>query len=271
MEKRELLTGNIFNIKRYAIHDGPNIRTTVFFKGCALACWWCHNPEGKSPEVLFESNPRQSFESNDEQLVPLGGWTTTVPEIMKEILKDKPFFEESGGGVTFSGGDPLFQPDFLLELLKACGKEGLHRAVDTAAHAPQEVIQLVAHETDLWLVDLKHMDNLLHLKHTGVENTTILKNISLLDKMGAELRIRIPLIPGVNDDEKNLSLFAGFIHELNHPPPVDILPYHNTAASKYKKLALDYHQVETERSDSVKPEHVIEFFKTRQITAEIGG
>lgn len=271
MERSIVVRGTIFNIKRYAIHDGPNIRTTVFFKGCSLSCWWCHNPEGKSPEVLFKSNPRRSFESTDEQMVPLGGWNASVSEIMEEILKDKPFFDESGGGVTFSGGDPLFQPEFLLDLLKACGKEMIHRTVDTSAYVSKEAIHLIAPETDLWLVDLKHMDNIHHLKHTGVENTTILENILLLDSLGAEMRIRIPLIPRVNDDEENLVQFAKFISKLENSPSVDILPYHNTAASKYRKLGLDYRQVQKPGPESLQPKQAVTLLETRGISAQIGG
>lgn len=271
MERSIDVRGSIFNIKRYAIHDGPNIRTTVFFKGCSLSCWWCHNPEGKSPEVLFKSNPRRSFESTDEQMVPLGGWAATVPEIMEEVLKDKPFFEESGGGVTFSGGDPLFQPDFLLAILKACGEENIHRTVDTSAYAPENVLTSIAGETDLWLVDLKHMDNMLHLKHTGVQNTMILENIATLDALGAELRIRIPLIPAVNDDEHNLKQSAEFIRGLSNEHPVDILPYHDTAASKYRKLGLDYRQVQQTGPDSLQPQQAVKLLETRGISAQIGG
>ncbi|MCF7807347.1 MAG: glycyl-radical enzyme activating protein [Candidatus Marinimicrobia bacterium] len=265
------ITGNIFNIKRYAIHDGPNIRTTVFFKGCSLSCWWCHNPEGKSPEVRFKSNPRQTFESSDEKLVPLGGWTSTVSEIMGEIRKDLPFFQESGGGVTFSGGDPLYQPEFLQALLKACGQENIHRSVDTSAHAPAEIIRSVAGETELWLLDLKHMDNTLHLKHTGLENGLILQNIKLLDALGAEIRIRIPLIPGVNADEQNLTASAKFICDLERKHPIDILPYHDTAASKYRTLGLDYRQVQASGPESLNPEQLIELMGSYGLSAQIGG
>ena len=265
------ITGNIFNIKRYAIHDGPNIRTTIFFKGCSLSCWWCHNPEGKESAVQFTQNPRLSFESEDEQMVPLGGWTTSVPELMEEILKDKPFFEQSSGGVTCSGGDPLYQPDFLLELLKTCGAEGIHRAVDTAAYTTSEIIQMIAPETDLWLVDLKHMDDTIHEQHTGVSNKMILENIKLLDSLRAEVRIRIPLIPGINDDDSNLGASAEFIGSLEHINTVDILPYHETAISKYRKLGLDYPRKPRATEQSLTPEQAKDLMGLHKLSAHIGG
>jgi pyruvate formate lyase activating enzyme len=265
------IIGNIFNIKRDAIHDGPNIRTTIFLKGCALACWWCHNPEGKDPSVMFKHNPRKSFEFDDEQMVSLGGWSASVDEVMEEILKDKPFFDQSGGGVTISGGDPLYQPEFLLELLKACGQAGIHRTVDTAAYTMPTTLESINYETDLWLVDLKHMNNDEHEVHTGVANTTILENIRLLDTLGANARLRLPLIPGVNDDQDHLAFCAEFVSTLKNIRAIDILPYHSTAVSKYKKLGLDSPRMPQSRSSSLSAEKAVKLMEAHGLKAQLGG
>lgn len=267
-------TGILFAIKRYAIHDGPNIRTTVFLKGCPLACIWCHNPEGLKASIGVVTNTSRCVgcgacvEACSAQALSLSpdgitrntdrctqgrecvricpalaheatGWETDVPSLMTELLKDHPFFEQSGGGVTFSGGEPLHQPAFLLEMLKACGKENIHRAVDTSGQAPTGTLLEVAEHTDLFLFDLKQMDSKIHQRFTGKPNEQILKNITTLAETGNALRIRMPLIPGVNTDETNLRATGAFVSALSGVDEIDLLPYQGAAKSKYTRLGIE--------------------------------
>lgn len=258
------ITGTLFDIKPFALHDGPGIRTTVFFKGCPLHCAWCHNPEGISPSPLLAIRPErciacgQCLAACPESLPvttgnvgapcrlcgacvaacpaearELAGTAFTVGEVMTRLLKDRPFFDESGGGVTFSGGDPLAQPDFLRTLLIACGRAALHRAVDTSGHAPRAVIAEVAAHTDLFLFDLKHLDSDAHRRLTGVANEQILANLRYLDELGARLTVRMPLIPGFNDSEEHLHRVGRLLTGLRTIPPVHLLPYHSFQKSKH--------------------------------------
>ena len=267
--------GIIFNIKKYAIHDGPGIRTTVFLKGCPLSCWWCHNPEGISsrPHLVYRRDLcvgcgecADGCAKNAISLTPEGMWTDAslcklcgvcaevcpaearefigqiqeAARIMEMIEKDIPFFDESGGGVTFSGGEPLFQPAFLLELLDACGRKGIHRTVDTSGYADKDILMAVAEKTDLFLFDLKMMDPEKHKRFTGVSNEKILSNLVYLAREGASISIRIPLIPGINDDEKNIEQTATFVEKLPNVRDIHILPYHDAARNKYEKLGMTY-------------------------------
>lgn len=267
--------GTIFAIKRYAIHDGPRIRTTVFFKGCPLACWWCHNPEGlhRAVELVWESGRCIGCHACIDQC-PSGSLTTapqgiqwhqatcvgcgacleacpslaleatgremSVDEVMDAIVRDLPFYDQTGGGVTFSGGEPLSQPDFLLKLLEECGRLDIHRAVDTSGFAAADVLLQVAEQTDLFLFDLKLMDRDRHRLYTGVSNGPILDNLRLLADKGKAVQIRLPLIPGVNDDGANLRATGAFVASLPGIGAVDLLPYHGAAAAKYRKLNLPH-------------------------------
>lgn len=266
----------LFAVKRYALHDGPNIRTTVFFKGCPLNCFWCHNPEGINPRIeivtfsgkcigcreCIHGCPKSALTLDNGGLhrtqehctTCLGcveicptlahealGYYSTLDATMTEIEKDLPFFDQSGGGVTFSGGEPLMQAEPLLGLLKRCGVLGIHRAVDTTGFAPTSTLLEIAEHTDLFLYDLKHMDSLRHREYTGVPNELILHNIQQLAKTGVEFRIRIPLLAGVNDGEENIRATAEFAANLPNLQGIDILPYHHMATAKYEKLQAGYH------------------------------
>lgn len=268
-------TGIVFDIRRYSIHDGPGIRTTVFLKGCPLACTWCHNPESQpvGPAGLHRRDrcigcgeclavcPEQCLSRGADGIVTdasrcvhcgaccgacpaeareLVGRPMSVAGVLDEILKDETFYDESGGGVTFSGGEPLAQGEFLVALLWACGHSDIHRAVDTSGLADPELLARVAEHTDLFLYDLKIMDGAEHRRHTGVENGLILRNLQMLSKLGARLRIRIPLIPGINMDARNLDAAGGFIAALPTRCPVDLLPYHDWAKGKYSKFNLPF-------------------------------
>jgi len=269
------VVGTLFAIKRFSLHDGPNLRTTVFFSGCPLECLWCHNPEGISPQVRTVSwvekwvgcgecishCPRQALsmgpdavERDNEQCDSCGdcvqhcpalvheqtGWQATVGEVMEEIEKDLPFYDQSGGGVTFSGGEPFAQPEFLMALLKACGELSIHRTIDTSAYTTRRLMLEAAEVADLMLCDIKHMDTIQHKKVTGVGNELILENIRLLAGSGYAIRIRLPLIPGVNDSRDNIEATIDFIKQLENVTSVDVLPYHQAAKAKYNKLGTDY-------------------------------
>lgn len=268
------MNGTIFDIKKYAIHDGPNIRTTIFFKGCPLSCWWCHNPEGlnASIDLTWKSEScigcgecktkcsRNALEFNQSTLIrktaecascldclntcpalahEQTGHKVSADRVKAEIKKDIPFFDQSKGGVTFSGGEPLMQPLFLLELLTWCGDYGIHRVVDTSCFSKTTDLIAVARKTDLFLIDLKQMDNQKHRLYTGVSNDRIIANIKVLVEMKKNIRFRIPLVDGVNTDDENMIKTGTFIRSLPIETRVDLLPYHAIATGKYKKLGLD--------------------------------
>jgi pyruvate formate lyase activating enzyme len=268
-----MATGIIFDIKKYAIHDGPGIRTTVFFKGCPLACRWCHNPEGMAAAVqrIYRQErcigcgecihicPRKAIRRTAEgimadlskcelcqtcadhcpsEAVEFIGQKVTVAEVVRQIEKDVAFYDESKGGVTFSGGEPLMQPEFLLELLDACGDLDLHRTVDTTGYADAALLLKVAQKTDLFLYDLKLMDAEKHLKYTGVSNEQILANLTWLAQNNARIQLRMPVIPGINSDAENIDKTADFIHTLGRVEHISLLPFHNSARGKYSRLGM---------------------------------
>ncbi|MFH1998984.1 MAG: glycyl-radical enzyme activating protein [Planctomycetota bacterium] len=263
--------GMIFDIKRFALHDGPGIRTTVFFKGCPLRCNVCHNPESQSfrSERFFRSNRCRGCGACEtackpgavrmhegsplydsglclrcgacatacvSEAVEIAGWEIDSRALSDLIGRDRIFFDESGGGVTFSGGEPLSQPDFLLETLKRCKAGSLHTAVDTSGYADWKTVDLIRPYTDLFLYDLKIMDEKKHRTMTGVPNSGILDNLGRLCETQAEILIRFPLIPGINDDEENLGAMGAFIKALPFRPDVEILPLHTMGREKYARL-----------------------------------
>ena len=266
--------GIIFDIKKYSIHDGPGTRTTVHFKGCPLSCWWCHNPESQSvaPAVLFRGEkciacgscikncPQQAVSLSEGALVTDEGLCTgcgvccevcpadarelcgrpyTIDELMSRLAKDEIFFRD-GGGVTFSGGEPLMQPEFLIEALDACGRVGYHRAVDTSGFAGRSVILETAKRTDLYLYDLKHMDPVMHKEYTGVDNAVILENLAAISEAGAKINIRIPFMPGLNSDDENMTSVGRFVSRLKGITGVNILPYHTVAKGKHDRWHMEY-------------------------------
>jgi pyruvate formate lyase activating enzyme len=235
------MRGVVFDIKRFAVHDGPGIRTTVFLKGCPLRCRWCHNPESLEASPCKLPRTYHTGTSVFTEMEEVGReWT--VEELMHELRKEKVFMDESGGGVTFSGGEPLFQPAFLKEMLMACKAEGMHTAVDTSGYASPSVLHSILSCTDLFLYDLKIIDSDIHLHWTGVENTIILANFDRLIKEGARVRVRIPLIPGVSDSEsENLNAIFRFLEPYrDRLDGIDLLPFHTTATHKYERLGLQY-------------------------------
>lgn len=224
-----MLQGTLFDIKRFAVHDGPGIRTTVFLKGCPLACAWCHNPESQKGEIENAGRP--------EARTPVGR-RVGVQGLMEEILCDVPFYDESGGGVTFSGGEPLAQPEFLIAMLDRCGRYDIHRAVDTCGYASRETLLEVARRTDLFLYDLKVLDPRRHAELTGVTNETIHANLAALCATGVGIELRFPVVPGISDTDANLERLVALVRSLSRRPPLRLLPYHRAAMDKYRRFGL---------------------------------
>jgi pyruvate formate lyase activating enzyme len=225
-----LTQATIFDIKRFAVHDGPGIRTTVFLKGCPLGCSWCHNPESQSVGVSV-------FEGRGGPLKV--GRLVTVEELLRDIERDTLFFDESGGGVTFSGGEPLAQPDFLLAALARCGERAIHRTVDTSGYAPREVLLAAAARTELFLYDVKLLDEDAHREHTGVGVGLILGNLLALCETGVSIRLRFPVIPGITDTAANIDALGELVRSLPRRLPVDCLPYHAAAMDKYPRFGME--------------------------------
>jgi len=236
-------TGIVFDIIKYSIHDGPGIRTTVFLKGCPLDCIWCHNPESKKlkPETTTRITSNKVLRLSYSETKDIVGREVNVDEIINEVLKDRMFYEQSGGGVTFSGGEPLMQPRFLNSLLVKCKEHDIHTAVDTSGYASEEVFKSIIPYTDLFLFDLKIMDEAEHKKYTGVSNKLILRNLTFLSEAAKKIRIRIPLIPDITDTGSNLEHIAGFLSKLSNISNIDLLPYNELSESKNNKFSSKAH------------------------------
>jgi pyruvate formate lyase activating enzyme len=228
----------VFDIRRYTIHDGSGIRTTVFFKGCPLRCQWCHNPESQEivVELVAVERVLDGMEFTSKSAV--GSWQSAI-ELMQEIEKDEVFYQESGGGVTFSGGEPLMQAEALEEILALCRQKGFHTAIDTSGHAEPATVKKIMELADLWLFDLKLMNDIRHVEYTGVSNELALKNLEILAKAGKEIIIRFPFIPGITDYPDNLEDIAVLMKNLNLKR-IDVLPYHAIARDKYKRMNRTY-------------------------------
>ncbi len=243
------MKATISDIKRFAVHDGNGIRTTVFFKGCPLKCVWCHNPESISfkPQEAFYQNKcigcgeckKQGFTATDclGEARVLYGKEMTVEELLPFLLEDKDFYETGGGGVTLSGGECLCQADFCVELLKALKKEGIHTAVDTCGFVPRETLDKVIPFTDVFLYDIKAIDENVHIKCTGQSNKLILENLKYIDSQGKSIEVRFPYVPQYNDDQTEK--IAAFLSGLKNVKKVAVLPYHNYAGSKYAALGIE--------------------------------
>lgn len=280
----------IFDIKRYAINDGPGIRTTLFMKGCPLHCVWCHNPESWSsqPQILYKKSkcigcqtcvaacPQHLLQLTPDGIQYTGGQercevcsklhnvpdplctaecpTTalevcgrewTMDDLMAEVEKERDIMTDSGGGVTLCGGEPLMHPDDTLAILKELGRRGFHRTVDTTLYVSKEVVEAVADNCELLLVDLKLMDSEKHRRYTGVPNELILQNICYLAERGSKFLIRIPLIEGINADKENIEATARFLSSVNCKPSsvnltIHLLPYHDMGKDKHRRVWSTY-------------------------------
>ncbi|MCX7973402.1 MAG: glycyl-radical enzyme activating protein [Candidatus Aminicenantes bacterium] len=299
--------GYVFDIKRYALHDGPGIRTTVFLKGCPLRCLWCHNPEGQNPGQEIMLRPGRCLEgcSRCLEVCPLtaiskiGSWPKidsskcdccglctqvcpsealeiigremTPEEVMVEVMKDFAFYQQSGGGVTFSGGEPLQQPKFLEKLLRLAKKNHLHTVVDTSGYAQFDLFVRLLPFVDLFLYDLKLIDPERHLKYTGKRNELILENLQKLVKLTDKIIIRIPIIPSVNDDKENLNLMIKFISSLGQVGGVELLPYHTLGKDKYGRLGRNYQLLDIKKPSSEEMNRIAAYFKENNLSVLIGG
>ena len=300
---KEEKRGIIFNIQRFSIHDGPGIRTTVFMKGCPLKCQWCCNPEsikinqeimahnikcihcGKCKEICPENailsidgDRRIDFSKCNfcmkclnvcptKTLECIGNFIS-VDEVMREVRRDSLFYQNSGGGVTLSGGEPLLQWEFTQSILKACKEEGFHTALDTCGYASWEAAEGVLKYVDLVLFDVKHLDNDMHLKGTGVSNTLILQN---LERIAAQKKIwiRVPLIPGFNDSQKNIKEVACLASQYK-VEKISLLPYHEFGKSKYEKLGRDYLFQCTDKISEENLEKIRMVFIEKEIQVTLG-
>jgi len=251
--------GIIFDIRSFSIHDGPGIRQTVFLKGCPLRCAWCHNPESQeSSEETIKSHKKlgnRTFTRHE-----IVGKEMSVAEVMEIIEKDIPFFEESGGGVTLSGGEPLMQPEFTTALLRACRKLGIHTALDTCGYAEPEIIDMVLPHTDLFLYDLKLADDEAHKHCTGMSNRPVLENLKKISASGKPIIVRIPLIPDITDTESNLDGLKRIIEQTKGIRRIDLLPYHAIAKSKYERMGKTSWQLNSNFYDKSKAEEIKQYF-----------
>lgn len=292
-------TGRIFNVQRYSLHDGPGIRTTVFLKGCPARCLWCHNPESQSfdPEVLVVETrcvscgtcatvcphgappPGSGLCEACGACVPacpagarwLAGRVVSVDEVLGEVLRDRVFFEESGGGVTFSGGEPLAQPAFLRSLLEACRASGVSTAVDTCGFGPLERLLDLVPLVDLFLFDVKLVDDDRHRALTGLPAAPILANLRALGAIHRNVWVRVPVVPGHTDSKQDLAQVAAIAAGLAGVRQVNLLPYHRTAASKACRLGRDY---PLDALAPPPPEHLealAALFRERGLAVKIGG
>jgi pyruvate formate lyase activating enzyme len=303
---RFMQKGLVFNIQKYSVHDGPGIRTTVFLKGCPLHCPWCHNPEGMSRRrelvvlenrcigcgrcrlacrfgaVSSEDGPLPAHSEKCEvcgacvEACPTGarqivGQELSVRQVLEAALQDRVFYEESGGGVTFSGGEPLSQPDFLRGLLAACREQGLHTAVDTCGLAQKEDLLEVAALTDLFLYDLKFIDDAKHRHYTGVSNTLILENLRALGSAHGRIWLRVPVIPGINDDQAELEAAAQLAATIPGVQQVNLLPFHRTGLPKARRLGQESGVSEVQPPSAEAMNRAVEIFAQTGLVVKAGG
>lgn len=271
----DAVTGTVTNIQRFSIHDGPGIRTTVFLKGCNLRCFWCHNPETLKPQPelqivasrcigcgeCFRRCPQGAHVIEDgvrkfrrdlctacgacaetcyAGALEIVGEVKTVAQVVQEVLRDRAFYETSGGGVTISGGEPLLQHDFTYGILARCRQEGVPTAIETALNFPWERVASLLPVTDLVMMDIKIMDSARHREYTGVPNERILANVLRLGEEQKPLIVRTPIVPGINDTVEDVSAIAAFVAELPNLVYYELLPFHPMATSKYDSLDMDY-------------------------------
>jgi pyruvate formate lyase activating enzyme len=269
------MNGIIFNIQRFSVNDGPGIRTTVFLKGCPLRCRWCHNPESiaPNPQLLYREDrcigcgdcvkacKQRAVSLLDNRSVTsaelcrsggdcastcyaeareLVGKELSVAEVMHEVEKDVVFFDESNGGVTFSGGEPLLQHEFLLALLQASKETSLHTVVDTTGYTSPKILERVMPFVDLFLYDLKTVDEAKHKQYTGVSNRLILDNLHMLVSQAVEVIVRVPVIPGINDSPRDIEQIGDFVARIGGIRELQLLPYHQTGLEKYRRLGMEY-------------------------------
>lgn len=273
------ITGSVFRIKRFSIHDGPGIRTAVFLKGCPLSCIWCHSPEGIESRITIWHNPSDCIgcsccvESCPEQALKLEisstrnsisidrnkcslngrcvevcpsgamqftGYNISSHEIISEILKDKVFYQSSGGGITISGGEPLFQPEFTREILSQCKSKGINTALETCLYTDRSIIDSVIDFTDLFITDLKIFDSAAHTKYTGKSNEKILENFRYIAGREKRMIARIPMIRGITDNKENVNAIKEFVNKIDNKIEIEMISYNPLAGNSYERLGIPF-------------------------------
>lgn len=265
-----VLKGIIFDIKKFAIHDGPGIRTTVFLKGCPLDCWWCHNPESRALDIETINITRNTSNGEIKKKETVGKVVTTE-YVIEQLEKDRIFYDNSGGGVTFSGGEPMLQIDFLLELLIKSKQRGFHTTVDTSGHVPWEDFEKIIEYTDLFLYDLKLMNDDDHIKYTGVSNKTINNNLKKLIDIDSKIIVRIPMIPDITDTEMNLNETADFINGHKKIDTICLLPYNKFGEDKMNRFDIPYRMKKMKIQNDVELEKKASIFRDCGFEVLIGG
>lgn len=300
------LKGRIFNIQRYSTDDGPGIRSTVFMKGCPLKCLWCSNPESQKSyyqvghrdticrrcgscietcvlkAISFNPDGKgviidRSLCNNcgecvgvcTEGAMTMHGKDVSVEDVLEEVKRDQMFYRNTGGGITASGGEPLFQPDFVAALFERCHQVGILTALDTSGFAPHSALEQVLAHTDLVLYDLKCMDNNDSLMAVGQSNKPILQNAEYVMKSGVPVIIRIPLIPGITDKTENLQKIAEFVSQVNPSTPVNVLPYHRFGVSKFRMMDMNYELSQLEPVSKERLIQVAGIFNSLNLECEV--
>jgi pyruvate formate lyase activating enzyme len=267
------MNGNMIDIKKFTVHDGPGIRSTVFLKGCPLRCVWCHNPEGidskinlwyfekkcigchrcvaacknhalavgsGNPHIIIDreecTNAGFCVEACPTTALCFDGKTVSHQEVVEALIEDKPFYDKSGGGITLSGGDPLLQYEFSLEILKDCKKHKIHTAIETCMYAKEEIFEKFLDYVDLFIVDLKIFNSILHKEYTGVENELIKSNFEFLASKREHILVRIPLIPGITATKENIGGIAAFVHGVNSRIPIELMNFNPLGENKYRLM-----------------------------------
>ena len=300
------VAGTIFDVVKFSTHDGPGIRTAVFFKGCPLHCWWCHNPEGQFPgaQVVYmeercircfscvEACPNHAIKIVEgiptverdacrhsgvcvrvcqTKAREMAGKMVKVSEVMAEIEKDTVFYDESGGGVTFSGGEPFMQPIFLQNLLEACHERRIHTAIETCGFVDAKTLLNSVPYAELYLYDLKAFDNEIHRKFTGSSNEIILNNLRQLARVHDHIIVRFPLIPGVNDDDSSVRQIGEFVSSLETVKEIDVLPYHKLGVEKYKRLGKVSRMPKVEPPAALRVDETVEKLEGFGLMVKVGG
>ena len=298
------IVGTVFNIQRYSIDDGPGVRTTVFMKGCPLKCRWCSNPESQSMERQLRYRftsckqcgtcvnvcPNGAITMGEGEVIidrekcqlcgtcvkkclyealTFVGDRITVEKAFKTVRRDKDYYDQGGGGCTCSGGEILMQPDFVAGLFRMCRENGIHTNADTCGLGSRETLLKIMEYADMFYYDLKHMDPVEHKKGTGVDNEIILENLKVIAERGIPTVIRVPVIPGYNDSDENITALAKTVKEIIPYAPINLLPYHKYGASKYKMLGKEYELEDLEPLSQEREDRIVEIIKSFGIECKV--